>query len=203
MRRPPFRIAVAGTHSTGKTTFLTRLKELFEQRGLGVAYVHDSAVNAQDKGFPILAEHTFESTAWLMARAIELETEATISADVILVDRPVADALGYLRAALRHTNRSISPSRMEALERICAAWSPEYDLAFLTVLDASVQLGEGRDGDALFRLRAAEEVTSVVDRFMPDRRLLPHGGADAALALATAAFDGQPSEGGYGSEGRG
>ena len=35
MRRSPFRIAVAGTHSTGKTTFLTRLKELFEQRGLG------------------------------------------------------------------------------------------------------------------------------------------------------------------------
>lgn len=194
MKRPPFRIAVAGTHSTGKTTFLTGLKELFEQRGLVVAYVHDSAVNAQDKGFPILAEHTFESTAWLMARAIELETEATISADVILVDRPVADALGYLRAALRHTNRSISPGRMEALERICAAWSPEYDLAFLTVLDPSVQLGEGRDEDARFRMRAAEEVACVVDRFMPDRRLLCYGGADAALAFATTAFADQPAE---------
>ena len=192
MRRPPFRIAVAGTHSTGKTTFLTRLKELFEQRGLVVAYVHDSAVNAQDKGFPILADHTFESTAWLMARAIELETEAAISAEVILVDRPVADALGYLQAALRHTNRSIAPARTEALERICAAWAPEYDLAFLTVLDPSVELGEGRDGDGLFRVRAAEEVTRVVDRFMPDRHLLRNGGADAALTFAVGTFDDQP-----------
>lgn len=189
MRRAPFRIAVAGTHSTGKTTFLKRLKALFEQRGLAVAYVHDSAVNAQDKGFPILADHTFESTAWLIARAIELETEATISADVILVDRPVADALGYLQAALLHTSRSIAPARLQALERICEAWAPEYDLAFLTVLDPSVELGEGRDGDVLFRARAAEEVTRVVDRFMPDRHLLRHGGADAALAFAIAAFD--------------
>lgn len=189
MRRPPFRIAVAGTHSTGKTTFLTRLKELFEQRGLVVAYVHDSAVNAQDKGFPILAEHTFESTAWLMARAIELEAEATLSADVILVDRPVADALGYLQAALLHTSRSIAPARLEALEQICAAWAPEYDLAFLTVLDPSVELGEGRDGDALFRARAAEEVTRIVDRFMPDRHLLFQGGAETALAFAITAFD--------------
>lgn len=189
MRRPPFRIAVAGTHSTGKTTFLTRLKELFEQRGLVVAYVHDCAVNAQDKGFPILAKHTFESTAWLMARAIELEAEATLSADVILVDRPVADALGYLQAALLHTSRSIAPARLEALERICAAWAPEYDLVFLTVLDPSVELGEGRDGDALFRARAAEEVTRIVDKFMPDRHLLLHGGAEAALAFAITAFD--------------
>lgn len=189
MRRPPFRIAVAGTHSTGKTTFLKRLKELFEKRGLVVAYVHDSAVNAQDKGFPILAKHTFESTAWLMARAIELEAEATLSADVILVDRPVADALGYLQAALLHTSRSIAPARLEALERICAAWAPEYDLVFLTVLDPSVELGEGRDGDAFFRARAAEEVTRIVDKFMPDRHLLLHGGAEAALAFAITAFD--------------
>ncbi|KMS59871.1 hypothetical protein V474_11895 [Novosphingobium barchaimii LL02] len=191
MRRSPFRIAVAGTHSTGKTTFLTRLKAVFEQRGLAVAYVHDSAVNAQDRGFPILAHHTFESTAWLMARAIELETEATLSADVVLVDRPVADALGYLQAALLHTSRSIPPARIQALERICEAWAPEYDLAFVTVLDPSVELGEGRDGDALFRARAAEAVTRVVDRVMPDRHLLRHGGADAALTFAIAAFDDQ------------
>lgn len=191
MRRSPFRIAVAGTHSTGKTTFLTRLKAVFEQRGLAVAYVHDSAVNAQDRGFPILAHHTFESTAWLIARAIELETEATLSADVVLVDRPVADALGYLQAALLHTSRSIPAARIQALERICEAWAPEYDLAFVTVLDPSVELGEGRDGDALFRARAAEAVTRVVDRVMPDRHLLRHGGADAALTFAIAAFDDQ------------
>jgi hypothetical protein len=154
-----------------------------------VAYVHDSAVNAQDRGFPILADHTFESTAWLMARAIELESEATLAAEVILVDRPVADALGYFRAALLHTSRAIAPARMEALERICEAWAPEYDLAFLTVLDPSIELGVGRDGDALFRARAADEVTRVVEQFMPDRHLLHHGGADAALAFAISAFD--------------
>ncbi|WP_379553763.1 AAA family ATPase [Qipengyuania sp. DGS5-3] len=189
MNRYPFRIAVAGTHSTGKTTFLTELKHRFEQSGVSAAYVHDSAVNAREKGFPILADHTFESTAWLMARAIELETEASLSADVILVDRPVADALGYLRAALIHTSRSVTNARICALEKICEAWAPEYDLVFLTVLDPLIELGEGRDDDAIFRTRAADEVTHVVDKFMSDRHLLRHGETDAALAFAIAEFE--------------
>lgn len=194
MSRPSFRIAVAGTHSTGKTTFLTRLRDRFEELGWAVAYVHDSAISARDKGFPILADHTFESTAWLMARAIELEAEATISADVILVDRPVADALGYLQAALLHTSRSVSSARIHTLEGICEMWCPEYDFVFLTVLDPEVELGEGRDQDTLFRARAAEEVTRVVDRFLPNRHLLRHGEANEALAIAIAAFDKHRSE---------
>ena len=59
----------------------------------------------------------------------------------------------------------------------------------VTVLDPSVELGEGRDGDVLFRARAAEEVTRVVDGFLADRHLLRHGETDAALGLAIAAFD--------------
>jgi len=187
--RVPFRIAVAGTHSTGKTTFLKALQVEFEQRGHRVTYVHDSAVHARELGFPILADHTFESTAWLMARAIELETAASLSSDVILVDRPVADALGYLRAALLHSGRSIASQRMAALEGICEAWAVEYDLVFMTVMDASVPLGEGRDGDQLFRERAASEVAQVIDRFMPERHLLAHGGAEQAIGLALAAFE--------------
>lgn len=185
----PFRIAVAGTHSTGKTTFLKKLQSEFEALGHKVAYVHDSAVHARDVGFPILADHTFESTAWLMARAIELETAASLSSDVILVDRPVLDALGYLCAALLHTGRSIPAERMSALEKICEAWVNEYDLLFLTVLDKSVPLGEGRDSDLVFRERAASEVGRVIERFVPCRHLLTNNGAEGAVDFALASFE--------------
>ena len=189
MTQRPYRIAVAGTHSTGKSTFLEELRCEFERRGVGVAYVHDSALKAQQLGFPILADHTFESTAWLVARAIELETVATLTAEVILVDRPVPDALGYLLAALRHTNRSMDPSRLSRLEQICAAWSLEYHLVFLTVMDAHVPLGEGRDRDETFRQLAACEVTNVVNRYIPGRRLLYSGERQQAIAEAVAAYD--------------
>lgn len=189
MTRPSYRIAVTGTHSTGKTSFVERLKGEFEARGLKADHVHDSAANARALGFPILADHTFESTAWLMARAMQLETEATLSADVILIDRPVPDALGYLLAALAHSGRALDPIRLGVLEKICAAWASEYDLVFRTVLDPSVPIGQGRDGDETFRIKAGEEVAAVVDRLLPARHLLRNGDSDAALALALAGFD--------------
>jgi hypothetical protein len=189
LSRRSYRIAVAGTHSTGKTTFLEMLRREFERRGEVVAYVHESALNARKLGFPILADHTFESTVWLIARAMELEAVATLEADVILVDRPVLDAIGYLLAALEHTGRVIGPDRLERLEAICAAWAPEYDLVFLTLLNPFVSVGEGRDGDPCFRLRAADAVAAVVNRHIPSRHLLPFGGAAEALSIALRSFE--------------
>lgn len=167
---------------------MSALKGEFVRLGHRVQYVHDSAVDALELGFPILWDHTFESTAWLMARAIQLEMEATLDADVILVDRPVHDALGYLLAALVHTDRTVPERKMRRLERFCTAWAGEYDLVFMTVLDPQIQLGEGRDGDAVFRQLAGEKVAEIVDRFLPDRRLLRSGDRQSAVKQSVAAF---------------
>lgn len=165
----PFKIAVAGSHSTGKTTFLTHLRPAVEDLGLKVAYVHDSAADAQALGFPILSGHTFESTAWLMARAIELETAASLTADVILVDRPLHDALGYLLAALAYSSRSVEPDRMRTLERLCEAWAAEYDWMFVTTIDPGTPVAAGRDADLAFRELAANEVRKVIQTYFPSR----------------------------------
>ena len=183
-----FKIAVAGSHSTGKTTFLRRVQEALEAQGVRVEYVHDSAADARDLGFPILTGHTFESTAWLMARAIELETVASLHADVILIDRPVHDALGYLLAALRHSGRTIDKARLERLERICEAWAGEYDLVFQTQIDASVPLGPGRDPDLKFRAAAAAAVAKVIGRFIPSHHMIDPGHVDEALQSALAGY---------------
>lgn len=180
----PFKIAVTGTHSTGKSTFLKQLRSTLEQAGIKAASVHDSAADAWDRGLPILWDHTFESTSWLIGSAILLESAASVNAEVILVDRPVPDALGYLKAALDYTGRSIDAERMRRLEDICRAWSGEYDLVFLTVLDPDVPLGEGRDKDLAFRSLAGSAVKAVVDEMLPGRRLL--GRADVAASLDTA-----------------
>lgn len=178
----PFKIAVAGSHSTGKTSFLTALEPAIRDLGLRVAYVHDSAADAQALGFPILSGHTFESTAWLMAKAIELETAASLTSDVILVDRPLHDALGYLLAALAHSGRSIEPDRMRTLERLCEAWAAEYDLMFVTAIDPGIPVAPGRDPDLRFRERAAQEVRKVVETYFPSRwQLLGPGAGDIVL----------------------
>ncbi len=93
------KIAVAGTHSTGKTTFLTRLRHLLETAGYQVASVAVPVAAARDHGFPILREQTAATTLWIITTAIAAELAAARRADVVLVDRPVTDALAYHLAA--------------------------------------------------------------------------------------------------------
>lgn len=186
MTSRPCKIAIAGTHSTGKTTFLHRLKDALFARGFSPEYVHDSAVKARELGFPILRDHTFESTAWLIAEAIRLETEASLTADVILVDRPVPDALGYLVAALDVTGRSLPIERIRRLESVCDAWVGEYDLIVVTELDQEIPIGPGRADDDTFRMAAGEAISNILKRIAPDAITLRADGSDDALATAVA-----------------
>ncbi|HEV7402652.1 MAG TPA: AAA family ATPase [Chthoniobacteraceae bacterium] len=102
------KLAISGTHSTGKTSLLQSVESVLRAEGYRVARVSDLATEARDHGFPILREHTFASTLWIMTRGITLELEAELNADVVLVDRPVADAMGYFSAALKHRGSSLN-----------------------------------------------------------------------------------------------
>ena len=166
------KIAVTGAHSTGKSTFLMRLQRLLEDKGVRVGYVHEGAQAAQALGFKILEGHTFESTAWIMARTMELEAVVSRKSEIVLVDRPVPDALGYLVAALRHTGRDLETGKEERLERICASWVGEYDLLFMTELDLSIPLGAGRDIDGTFRVATSEAIEELLARIAPKRIVL-------------------------------
>ena len=177
----PFKFGVAGTHSTGKSTFVAALNARLQAEGLSVIDVHDSAVHAQAEGFPILAGHTFESTAWLIAEAIRLETKASLSAAAIIVDRPVPDALGYLLAALRHQRRDLEPGRYKRLERLCRAWVGEYDLLFVTTLDQSIPIGPDRSDDEQFRICASQAIAEILGDMRPDAIPLPYGGREDAI----------------------
>lgn len=167
MKRSPIKIGIVGTHSTGKSTFLAALAPLLEGRGLRIRRINDLARRARDLGFPILTEHTFESTLWIMAECMRQEAEASLTCDVILVDRPVLDALGYLHAALEVTGRSVRPRRLEELYAIARAHTADYELLVATCLDHSVPLGEGRDQDLMFRDAAAKHIDALILDFAP------------------------------------
>jgi predicted ATPase len=159
---PPIKIAITGTHSSGKTTFLERLTEEISRPSLRIHRIGDLARKAKDRGFPILKDHTFESTLWIMAECMRCEAEASLDNDVILIDRPVVDALGYLHAALRVSGRQLDSRKLEELTTIVTAHTPDYDVLVRTALDKAVDLGEGRDRDADFREAAADAIERLV-----------------------------------------
>ncbi|MFC6091570.1 AAA family ATPase [Saccharothrix sp. BKS2] len=179
----PVVVAVTGTHSTGKSTFLARLAHELRRVQVQVSTVADLGEQAQRIGLPILRNHTWLSTEWIITKGISDELGAWVHADVVLVDRPVSDALGYYRAALAHRGDRAEPRVMARLERIVRDHSVFYDLLLRTTLDPDIPLGcdKPRDADAEFRSLADHHVAEVLHDLDLPHRLLPADGHDQAL----------------------
>lgn len=165
------KIGIAGTHSTGKSSFLHQLKTTLQQKGISAVQLPSLAVAAKDKGFPILRNHTYESTLWIIATCMQQEAEASLIADIILVDRPVIDALAYLTAALAVSGRDLPSDKLLNLRTIVAAHSQTYDLLFVTALDPNMPLAPGRDPDPVYRSTVAQQLITLVPEIAPHAQI--------------------------------
>ncbi len=195
MKMRPIKIGIGGSHSTGKTSFLDNLETRLSRSNLRIHRVRDLAKGARALGFPILTEHTFESTLWIMAEGMRRETEATLVSDVVLIDRPVFDALGYFEAALQITGRKVGQRDLEELQAIAIAHLGAYDLVIGTELDTMVALGDGRDKNEDFRQAAANQIKTFLANKAPNAQILTTSNVepmlDHALAIVKSHF---PSE---------
>ncbi|WP_181320727.1 AAA family ATPase [Saccharothrix carnea] len=179
----PVVVAVLGTHSTGKSTFLARLAHDLRREQVQVTTVADLGEQAQRIGLPILRNHTWASTLWIITRGISNELESWLHGDVVLVDRAVPDALGYYRAALAYRGEQPDPEVRARLEALVRGYSTSYDLLYRTTLDPAIPLDDSkpRDPDQRFRELADHHVGAVLRDLGLPHRLLPADGHDQAL----------------------
>ena len=185
--RRPVTVAVTGAHSTGKSGFLARLTGSLRRDGAIVATVADLGEEALRLGLPILHSHTYASTLWIMTRGISLEVASWPHVDVLLVDRPVPDALAYYRAALDYRGELPVPSLLGPLRALAAHHSGHYDLILRTVIDTGLPLGreKQRDPEPRYRRLADRYVGQVLDELSIPYVALPSDGHDSALSDAT------------------
>lgn len=188
MTRPaaqrPVMIGVTGTHSTGKSTFLTRLASILRHDHRTVASVASLGEQARRLGLPTLVDHTTTSTLWIITRGISEEVQAGLHADVVLVDRPVPDALAYYHAAHHFRGHRPSPADLRYLTDIVRGHSPRYDVLLRTTLDPTIPIGinKPRDTNAAFRELVDQHIGHVLAEFDLPHVLLPADGHDQALA---------------------
>ncbi|MEV6278875.1 AAA family ATPase [Nocardia sp. NPDC051832] len=189
----PVTVAVMGTHSTGKTTFINKLAGRLRRDRIEVEIVADLGSLALEAGLPILAEHTWASTLWIIARGISTELEAWTRADVVLIDRGAPDALGYYEAALETRNHPADPRHLKHLEEIVVGHSRHYDYVLRTVLNPEEPLGlsKPRDTDLEFRALADQHIEAVLQRLGIGHDTLTSDGHDRALVDATAFIKGR------------
>jgi len=182
----PVVLGVVGAHSTGKSTFLARLAHDLRARGLQVSTVADLGEEAQRRGMPLLFNHTWASTLWIITRGISQELEAWLHADVVLVDRAVPDALGYYLAALEYRREHPDWPALNYLEALVRGHSKHYSLIFRTTLDPSMPIGSNktRDSNQVFRELADRNVDRVLRELNIPHELLRADNHDNALTQA-------------------
>mgnify|MGYP003630470916 CR=1 FL=1 len=177
-------IGIAGAHSTGKTTFTALLTKKAEAAGLTVIRVGDIATECRDAGFGILKNHTFESTLWIITAVINAELKGGLKHDLVIVDRPVQDALGYLESALNATHRALSTDEHNYLYGLARFHVPRYSTNFKTTLDNTVALGDDRDPDREFRTLVDRTISKANETLGIDARPLTEDEATLAIEKA-------------------
>lgn len=144
-------VGVTGTHSTGKSTFCADLRQSLEQHDIRVASIPSFGRRAHNLGIPILANHTYDSTMWFIDQTLEAQQAAIVDADVVLVDRPIIDALAYWNAAIAYRGATAADHEIDAIQSLMRNHCQAYNVLVATRLDVSVPLGPDRDGDLVFR----------------------------------------------------
>lgn len=146
-----FLIGVAGTHSTGKSSFCKELSENLLTLNINVSIVPSFGKLASELKIPLLTDHTYQSTYWFITKTLESKNKQMESSDVVIVDRPEIDSLAYWKAALEYNKKICNPEEMTEIETLILENSKIYSHLFATKLDPLIPLGPGRDDDLKFR----------------------------------------------------
>ncbi|MET7474683.1 AAA family ATPase [Streptomyces sp. NPDC005648] len=163
--RQPLRIAILGTHSTGKTTLLKRIEMELRAEGVTVARTGRLGKRAAAAGLPKMHHHTADSTEWIITQGIADEIAATVQgAEVVLIDRAAHDAIAYFHAALAYRGEVPPRLERERLLTLASTQLPKYDLLFATTLDESMPVDTGHEYDARFRRLVDQHVQLLLDQ---------------------------------------
>lgn len=179
-------IGVAGTHSTGKSSFCNELRTVLESKGIRVETIPSFGALAVQQGIPLLTQHTYDSTMWFINRTLEAEQAARANADVVLVDRPVIDAVAYWNAAVEYRGCEVAAHEVEAIGALMIGHSPNYTTVLATKLDPSIALGPGRDTDSRYRAAVDAHLHGLLNRHSIQHQIISPGVREALLAQVAA-----------------
>lgn len=155
------KIAIIGTHSTGKTTLVDRLKETFESVGKEVIVVRELARTCP---LEINEETSLQAQKWILINQIEKENEHDHTEKILITDRATVDNFAYL-------HRVADPKTSRACEHIAFSHCKTYDHIFKThKLDIEATADGVRTTDEAFRCH----IDTLIDYFLKKNKIYYH-----------------------------
>lgn len=151
------KIAIIGTHSTGKTTLIKRLVERLTELGHRVVILPEFARLCP---FPINEDTTLAAQAWIQETQIREEGAVNHTDRILICDRSTLDNFAYFS---RIAEKLENAEYLKPWEKKAAAHMRTYDAVFKTAkLDLLPEDDKQRSLDADFRNDIDERIHSLL-----------------------------------------
>ncbi len=158
------KIAIIGTHSTGKTTLIEHIAEMFSRQGKETLLLPEYARLCP---FPINEKTTLEAQKWILLSQITEENKILHEDKVLLTDRATIDNFAYMY-------RIEKSDAIENFERCAVAHMRTYDFVFKTQkLDLDAKEDGIRTTDLEFRDMIDRLITHLLKKHNIQYQMLP------------------------------
>lgn len=155
------KIAIIGTHSTGKTTIINRLADYFTSHEQSVHILPEFARLCP---FPINEGTTLEAQNWIQEEQIKQEAAIDHRKSILLCDRATLDNFAYMHKAANGAD-------IHAYEKRAAAHMHSYDYIFKTKkLDVAARADGVRTTDQTFR----DQIDVLIHHFLEKHHINFH-----------------------------
>ncbi|NCO04812.1 MAG: ATP-binding protein [Candidatus Magasanikbacteria bacterium] len=155
------KIAIIGTHSTGKTTLKNALAKQLQEQGHTVTHLPEFARLCP---FPINEQTTVAAQAWILNEQISNEKQTYRPGMFLLCDRSTIDNFAYLY-------RAAHADEIQMYERLAAQHMKTYHAIFKTTrLDIDPVHDKVRSTDGTFR----EEIDTIIHNLIEKHSIPCH-----------------------------
>jgi len=149
------KIAIIGTHFSGKTELLSEVSELFKER-YGEGTVATVVEVVRRCPLPVNEDTLFEAQKWILMQQVKEEIEKS-GHDVIISDRSVVDNYIYMLRKF--------PERARAFLPLVLEHAKTYDYIFKTTpIETEIQEDGFRDTNPAFR----REIEGMLLKFIAE-----------------------------------
>ncbi len=158
------KIAIIGTHSTGKTTLINKLDERIKKIGFRTTILFELSRQCP---FPVNERASYEAQAWIQIKHLEQENNVDHQDKIFLCDRATIDNFAYFRQAV--PDKNIGEWEARAVEHMHS-----YDLVFKTrKLDIRAKEDGFRTTNEQFRKTIDNNIKKILKKHKIKHYLLP------------------------------
>jgi nicotinamide riboside kinase len=152
------KIAIVGTHSTGKTTLCHDLVAALRHAGKDAQVVNEVARSCP---FQVNEGTSFEAQYWILTAQIKQELEYGDLHDIVVCDRGVVDNYMYLLRKF--------PDKADVLTPLILHHCRTYDLIIKTTIEKEAEADDFRSSNTSFQ----REIDSMLTAFL-ETHSIPH-----------------------------